>query len=169
MQQHGVDAIPFAHEDLDEWRENFVGVQFLHTPTNLLVFGAVDDIWMSHRGELIVVDYKATSTTKEITLDEEYRSAYKRQMEIYQWLLRQKGFEVSDTGYFVYVNGRTDRKAFDGRLEFDVQLLSYTGSDVWVEPVIFDAHRCLNADHIPEKVSSCQYCAYVDDVCEELG
>ena len=36
----------------------------------------------------------------------------KRQMEIYQWLLRKNGFKVSDTGYFVYANGITDARSF---------------------------------------------------------
>jgi len=43
--------------------------------------------------------------------------------------LRNNGFKVSDTGYFVYANGKKDLKAFDGKLEFDVDLLDYTGSD----------------------------------------
>jgi len=46
-----------------------------------------------------------------VTLDAEWQDGYKRQMEIYQWLLRQNGLKVSDTGYFVYCNGKTDRKA----------------------------------------------------------
>lgn len=30
MKEYGVDAIPFDHPDLDAWRENFKGIQFLH-------------------------------------------------------------------------------------------------------------------------------------------
>ncbi|MBU6414749.1 PD-(D/E)XK nuclease family protein [Patescibacteria group bacterium] len=161
MREYGIDAIPFAHEDLNRWRENFVGVRFVHEPTNLQITGAVDDIWINPKGELIVVDYKATSTSKEITLDEEYRQGYKRQMEIYQWLLRQNKFFVSDTGYFVYVNGRTDLSAFDGKLEFAVKIISYTGSDQWVEQCVFDAHRTLNAPSAPSASPSCGYCKYV--------
>jgi len=78
---------------------------------------------------LMVVDYKATSSDVKPTLDAEYRQAYKRQMEIYQWLLRQNGFKVSDTGYFVYANGRKDLDSFDNKLEFEVDLLSYEGND----------------------------------------
>jgi hypothetical protein len=78
---------------------------------------------------LIVVDYKATSSENKPTLDAEYRQGYKRQMEVYQWLVRQNGFKVSNTGYFVYANGRKDLKAFDGKLEFDVDLLDYEGDD----------------------------------------
>jgi len=37
-----VDAKPYAHKDLDKWRHTFTGVQFLHEPTNFLVFGGVD-------------------------------------------------------------------------------------------------------------------------------
>jgi len=44
MEAYKIKAVPFQYEKMDEWRENFVGVQYLHEPTNLLVFGAVDDI-----------------------------------------------------------------------------------------------------------------------------
>ncbi|NQU83355.1 MAG: PD-(D/E)XK nuclease family protein [Parcubacteria group bacterium] len=164
METYGIDAIPFAHEKMDEWRENFVGVQYFHKPTNLLIFGAVDDIWENKDDSLSVVDYKATSTEKKITLEEEYRKAYKRQMEIYQWLLRQNDFNVSDDGYFVYVNGRTDKDAFDGKLEFDVQVLKYTGKDSWVEQAITDAHKCLCGDEIPKASWDCNYCKYIEEM-----
>ncbi len=160
MEQYGVDAIPFEHPDLEKWRENFVGIQYLHTPTNLIITGAVDDIWINPKGELIVVDYKATSTETEITLDAEYRQSYKRQMEIYQWLFRRNGFVVSDTGYFVYVNALKDKKAFDKKLEFEVKLLTHAGSDAWVEKAIVAAHECLMHDTPPSSAHECEYCAY---------
>lgn len=167
MRQYGIDAVPFEHPDMDTWRENFVGVQYLHKSTNLLITGAVDDIWVNPKGELHIVDYKATSTLSEITLEAEYRQGYKRQMEIYQWLLRQNGFVVSDTGYFVYVNGKTDRAAFDGKLEFDVQILTYSGNDRWVEKAIMDAHTCLSSTVIPGPSAICEYCSYADQVKEK--
>ncbi len=163
MREYNIPAIPFAHEDLNKWRKNFVGVQYLHEPTNFIITGAVDDIWINTAEELMVVDYKATSTTQEISLDSEYRQAYKRQMEIYQWLLRRNGFKVSDVGYFVYVNGKTDKEAFDGKLEFDVQILPYKGSDKWVEKTVIAAHKCLNAAEPPAPEDSCAYCGYIKD------
>ena len=168
MEHYSIDAIPFAHRDLDTWRKNFVGVQYLHEATQFIITGAVDDIWINPAKELIVVDYKATSTTKKITLDEEYRQGYKRQMEIYQWLLRRNGFIVSDTGYFVYVNGRTDRSAFDGKLEFDLHLLPYKGNDTWVEKTLFQAHLCLESNTIPRSWPQCQYCRYTAAVMREV-
>ena len=167
LEQYGVDARPVAHDQLNEWRENFQGVQFLHTPTNLIITGAIDDLWQDSAGDYIVVDYKATSKQGRITaLDQDWHAGYKRQMEIYQWLIRRNGYAVSDTGYFVYCNGYRDRPAFDGKLEFDVTLIAYEGDDSWVEGTIERAHACLNADKIPAAGAECDFCAYVDAVSE---
>ena len=92
MIQFKVDAIPYSHDDLDKWRENFVGVQYLDKETNLILFGAVDDVWVNKNGELIVVDYKATAKKSEVSLDADWQISYKRQMEVYQWLLRKNDF-----------------------------------------------------------------------------
>ncbi len=159
MSNYGIDAVPFQHPQMDVWRENFVGVQALHKPTNLLMFGAVDDIWVAPSGELIVVDYKATSKDGEVSLDADWQDGYKHQMEIYQWLLRQNNFQVSNTGYFVYCNGKRDREAFDGKLEFDIKVIPYTGSDAWVEDKIIAAKKCLDGE-LPEYTDSCDYCTY---------
>ena len=162
IEKYGVDARPVPHEDLDKWRHNFTGIQHLHRPTNLLITGAIDDLWQNSKGEYIVVDYKATAKAGEITvLDKDWHDGYKRQMEMYQWLLRQNGYTVLDTGYFVYCNGRTDRKAFDGKLEFEVTLIPYKGDDSWVSGVITDAHACLNGNDIPAAGAGCDYCDYV--------
>ena len=162
IEKYGVDARPVPHEDLDKWRHNFTGIQYLHKPTNMLITGAIDDLWQNSKGEYIVVDYKATSKAEEITtLDKDWQDGYKRQMEVYQWLLRQNGYKVSDTGYFVYCNGNTDRKAFDAKLEFDITLIAYKGNDSWVEKAIINAHKCLNGKKIPKSGSDCDYCSYI--------
>ena len=162
IEKYGVDAIPVLHKDLDKWRHNFTGIQFLHQLTNLLIFGAIDDLWQNSKGEYIVVDYKATAKIEEITkLDKDWHNGYKRQMEIYQWLLRQNGYKVSDTGYFVYCNGIADAKAFDKKLEFRVNLIPYKGNGSWVEKTIFDIHKCLNSDKIPQARENCDYCDYI--------
>lgn len=160
MAQHGIDAVPFEHPDLDRWRQNFKGVEVHHAATNLLISGAIDDLWIRPDGEVLVVDYKSTSKDGAIGIDADWQVSYKRQMEIYQWLLRGNGLTVSDTGYFIYCNGRRDRAAFDGRLEFDIHLIPYTGSDAWVEACIGDAHRCLNAPNPPQPGPDCDFCKY---------
>lgn len=161
IEKYKVDAIPVAHENLNEWRENFKGIQYHHKPTNLIITGAIDDLWQDSKGNYIVVDYKATSKNEAITeLDKDWHRGYKRQMEIYQWLLRQKGFTVSDTGYFVYCNGKTDAEAFDGKIEFDITLIDYKGNGDWIEDALTDLHDCLASDDVPPAGVACDYCAY---------
>ena len=164
MDSYGIEAVPLQDKRMDEWRENFTGVQAYHKGTNFLVFGAVDDLWVNKDREIIVVDYKATSKDAEVTLDAEWQDGYKRQMEVYQWLMRQNGFKVSDTGYFVYANGKRDREAFDGRLEFDIKLIPYTGKDDWVEDTLFEMKDCLNEDEVPKASSNCEYCSYINSI-----
>ena len=160
MKQYNVDAIPFDHPDIDKWRNNFVGKQYLHKETNLLIFGAIDDLWITPEKKLIIVDYKATSTSKKINLDDEYKQGYKKQMEIYQWIYRQSGFEVSNTGYFVFANAGKNRPRFDGRLEFEVTLVPHFGDNSWVEPTIFAMKKCLDSDKIPDPNPNCEFCEY---------
>ena len=76
----------------------------------------------------------------------------------------QNGYKVSDTGYFVYCNGKADARAFDGKLDFDVTLIPYTGDDGWVEKTIKEIHKCLHSDKIPEADPECDYCAYKETV-----
>lgn len=168
MKVYGIEAVPFDHPRMEEWRDSLKrGVSTIHKPTNLFVRGGVDDVWVNTHGELIIVDYKATSKEGNITLDDEWKIQYKRQMEIYQWLFRQNGFNVSPIGYFVYVNGKTDRKAFDGRLEFDVAVIPYEGDDSWIEEVLHDLKACLLDDSIPNASPDCEFCTYYDLVAEQ--
>jgi CRISPR/Cas system-associated exonuclease Cas4 (RecB family) len=165
MADNQLKAVPFQHKDLDTWRYNFTGVTALHKPTNLHVFGAIDDVWVDDAGQLIVVDYKATSKNKEVSIDSDWQISYKRQLEVYQWLLRQNGFEVSDTGYFVYTNARLDVDGFGNHLEFFTKLIPYKGSDKWIEPTLVKMKACLDNDDMPPVGNAamggpCDFCTY---------
>jgi CRISPR/Cas system-associated exonuclease Cas4 (RecB family) len=165
MSDNQIKAIPYAHEDLDTWRTNFTGVSTLHEPTNLHVFGAVDDVWIDTEGKLIVVDYKATSKASPVNLDAEWQISYKRQMEVYQWLLRQNNFPVSSIGYFVYTNARLDVDGFEDHLEFHTKLISYKGNDSWVEPTLIKMKQCMDSEDIPPVGEAamggpCEFCSY---------
>ncbi len=165
MKAYGLDAVPFAHPKMDEWRDALrAGIQFRHEATGMLISGGIDDVWVNPQGELIIADYKATSKEEEVNLDADWQDGYKRQMEIYQWLFRKNGFAVSPTGYFVYANGQTDREAFDGKLEFDIKLIPYTGNTDWIEQTILDIKKCLDSDQIPPASSECEYCSYINAI-----
>lgn len=161
MKVYGLKGIvPFSHKKLSVWRENFKGVEYLHEPTNFFITGAIDDVWINGEGELIVVDYKSTSKEEKVSLDKDWQISYKRQMEVYQWLLRNNGFKVSETGYFVYCNGKTDKEAFDGKLEFDIDLIPYTGNISWIEKTLHEMKSCLTSNVAPKFSKDCDYCLY---------
>ena len=168
MEQFGVDAVPYAHKDLDTWRHNFTGVSTLHQPTNLHIFGAVDDVWVNPAGELMVVDYKATAKADPVrALGPEggWQDMYRRQMEVYQWLLRANGFDVSDTGYFVYATGNPGKESFDGVVEFETHVFPHTGKTDWVEQTIIAMKACMESDAMPSVGTAamggpCEFCTY---------
>lgn len=163
MKLYKIDAIPFAHPDLPIWRDDvyrFVGASVIHQPTDLEICGIVDDIWINSNEELLIVDYKSTSTSQEISLEDEYKQGFKRQMEVYQWIFRQMGFKVNETGYFVYANASRNRPKFDARLEFELQIIPHKGDDSWVEPTIFEIKKCLDSSKIPDPNSDCEFCLY---------
>ncbi|HMT18416.1 MAG TPA: PD-(D/E)XK nuclease family protein [Candidatus Saccharibacteria bacterium] len=168
MKENGIKAVPFAHKDIDTWRENFVGVVHVHEPTNLHVFGAVDDVWIDDEGKLIVVDYKATAKDKPVKAlgaEGTWQDMYRRQMETYQWLLRQNGFEVSDTGYFVYATGTSNRDAFNNIVEFETHLIPHTGKSDWVDDVLVRMKKVMDSDEMPEIGTAamggpCDFCEY---------
>lgn len=160
MEQYGIDAVPFQHKDLEVWRENFTGVTHVHEATGFEIFGAVDDIWVNKDGELHVVDYKATSKEERPTLEGRWGEQYQRQMDVYQWLLEQNGFKVSKTGYFVYVNGDRDKEAFDGKLEFDTEVIAYEGDTSWIEERLLAIKETLDSDEVPHSGELCEFCPY---------
>ena len=169
MMTYKLDAIPFEHAQMDVWRENFKGIQVDHAATGMSISGAIDDVWVRPNGELIIVDYKSTSKDEKIVaLDKEWHDGYRRQMETYQWLFRQRGFKVSNTGYFVYANAGKDKKAFDGVLEFELTLVPYEGDDSWVEGTLMHIKKTLESEALPDAHPDCDYCRYREAVGKKL-
>src|SRR3989338_6462583 len=160
VKQYGIYSVPFEHEKIEEWRDAMRrGVQFHHEDTHFILSGGIDDVWVDPEGKLNVVDYKATSKTSEVGIDADWQISYKRQVEFYQWLFRKNDFQVSNTAYFVYCNGKTDREAFDAKLEFDIKIISYEGNDEWIEATLKNIRKCL-IGNLPPITPTCEYCSY---------
>lgn len=169
-EKYGIEVIPYTHKMLNTWRENFEGIEYKDPETGFTISGAVDDIWESPNGELIVVDYKATSKTGSVvTLDDSsWKDSYARQMGVYQWLLRKNGFTVSPTGYFVYANASSDKEAFDAQLEFELTLVPCEGDTSWIDDILPKIKTTLDTDAIPPTGKSCEYCPYREAAGKKL-
>lgn len=167
LKEAGLKLKPFKHEKMDEWRDAMRhGVQYDLPDTTLTIRGGVDDIWVDADGTLYVADYKATAkeSDESVSLDSEWQTMYKRQAEVYQWLLRKNGFTVSDTAYFYYVNGQMGADAFGGTLKFSVKIIPYVGNTDWVERIVYKLYECLRGDEIPDSAQDCEYCGYIEAV-----
>ena len=79
-------------------------------------------------------------------------------MEIYQWLFRKNEFPVSDTGYFLYVNGiKGDNDFYSGHkgyedvdfMEFKTTLIPCTGNSDWVSDTLMLIKETLMDDKLP--------------------
>ena len=86
-------------------------------------------------------------------------------MEVYQWLLKQNGFSVSDTGYFVYATGSWAHEKFDNILKFETHVFPHTGTSDWVEGVVQDMKACLEGEEMPPvgvaaMGGPCEHCEY---------
>jgi hypothetical protein len=164
MIKAGINAVPFKHENIDAWRDALHrGIRYRVPGTTLVVGGGIDDVWESrgeNKGQLIVVDYKATSQAAPATLDDEWKISYKRQAEIYQWLFRMNGFDVSDTALFLFCNARKNTDVFNSKLDFEVTIVPYKGDTSWVESKILNAFNVLRSDEIPAPNGCCDYCRF---------
>ncbi len=163
MEEYGIhNAKPFSHKDIDIWRDPFAGMTHIDTATGLTVSGAVDDVWVLDSGELVIVDYKATSKEGKITTlsDSSWGAQYARQIGVYQWLFTKNGFKVSPRGYFVYCNGITDADGFFDTLTFETTLVPCDGDQSWIEETLVAIKSCLDSDMYPDAAEYCEYCPY---------
>jgi len=161
MKQYNIDAVPYNHPEIDVWRNNFIGKEYYHEETNFILFGAIDDIWINSKNELIIVDYKSTSTEKGIDMNDHWKKVFKRQLEIYQWIYKMSGFKIHDTAYIVYANAGKNKPIFDGMLEFEMTIHPHKGDISWIEPTIFDIKKTLDLRILPDPSPSCEHCRYV--------
>ena len=162
MDEYKIDAVPFQHDQMDTWRDPFVGIAHTHEATGLTVSGGVDDIWTTPEGKLIIIDYKSTSKEGKIDKlgDSPWELQYTRQLGVYRWLLEQNGFEVENTGYLVYANASKDEEGFDNKLVFETTLVPVEADTTWIEPALNNIKACLDQKDLPKTGDKCEFCPY---------
>lgn len=174
---HG-HLLPFSHSDFEMWTQSLhFGAEgrmnTVHAATNLKIGGGLDDVWLNRdTGQIHIVDYKSTSQKSEgkrITLDDPWKAAYKRQMDLYVWVMRRKGFDVDRIGYFLYCDGdRFSKYDFlghtDAHMRFEMSLIPYEVDDTWIEPTLSEIRNCLEMDESPAHADRCEYGSFLQQV-----
>ena len=165
MNKHNLNYVPYDHKDLDKWRNFRKGISFTDDKMGYTFYGAIDDVWIKKNGDLIISDVKSTSKKEfnweKTWLEYEYPKAYKRQLEMYQWLFRKNGFSVSNKAYLVYYNGLKDEPMFNKVLKFKSFLVELDCCDNWVEEAILNAKKMMENDKIPKGSFKCDTCQYL--------
>lgn len=171
-EDHSLSLIPFKHDDIESWQNNRKGIRYHHEDTNLILYGAIDDCWRDNNNVLHVVDYKSTTASydpktleiKQVSLDEKgapHKYWYKKQVEIYQWLLSKNNFDVSNTAYFVFASALYKNvEAFNKKLDFKIDIISYDGDNSWMEDTIVNIKNTLESNNVPEGNKNCIHCKY---------
>jgi len=167
MVDNKLNLIPFEHPEIDKWRESLTGgISYLDKETNLILKGGIDDVWFDQDSkELIVVDYKAQSTSYPVEtrsyLESKFHQGYKRQMDIYVHILRNMDFKVSNLTYFLVCNAEKSFNKFDEKLNFTVTLIPYKADPTWIPGKIKEMKETLESEAIPDYNENCERCTYL--------
>ena len=170
--------VPFAHPELGKWQDSLhFGAEgrlnTIHEKTNLKIGGGLDDVFINTKTQqLHIVDYKSTSQKAEgrqISLAGPYKEGIKRQMDIYVWVLRRKGFDVSDVGFFLYCDGdRFTNYTFLSQnlahMQFKLTWLPYKVDLSWIERCLEEIKKCILQPVCPDHQNGCEYKEFLDSV-----
>jgi len=155
------EARLFNRPELPEWRNNFKGVSHYDEDLNVILYGAVDDILEYADGSLAVVDYKS-SGAREITIYDDYQ----KQMDVYNYILAQKGFSTYPEAFFVFYkvmkHGET---AFNKVLKFTEEVRAVKVDTSWVHSTLERAVEVARSDKVPDlepKEGHCDHCHFVE-------
>ena len=165
--ENNLNFVPYKHTDIDKWRDSRTGgILYEDQNSNLIIHGGVDDIWFDKdNDQLVVADYKAQSSNKDLEKDlylsSPYHQSYKTQMEIYVYILKKMGFDVSSKTYFVVCNAQKNLERFDSLMQFEVKLIEYEVDISWVEEKIIEMKKVLDDETLPNPSPYCMNCAYM--------
>ncbi len=164
LKNYGIkDAKLFNGPELSEWRNNFKGISYFDEGLNAYLYGAVDDVLEFSDGSLGVIDYKS-SGAKEITIYDDYQ----KQMDVYNYILKQKGYETYPEAFFVFYKViKEGETGFANALKFTEEIRPVKVNTEWVGPAFENAIELARSDTPPASGTSgkdghCDHCHFVE-------
>src|SRR3989338_66057 len=168
LKNYGIkDAKLYNGENLSEWRNNFKGISYFDESLNAYLYGAVDDVLEFSDYSLGVIDYKS-SGAKEITIYNDYQ----KQMDVYNYILKQKGYETYPEAFFVFYKViKEGETGFQNALKFTEEVRPVKVDTQWVGPAFENAVELARQDTPPSSGTSgkngyCDHCHYVELVSQ---
>ena len=96
-------------------------------------------------------------------------------MEMYQWIMRKKGFDVSSRDIFYMWMGNTSTKGMIDKeqpskayMEFNTSIIPYDGIDDWVEDALFNI-KAPSQKNPPEHAEDCEYARFLSETQSALN
>lgn len=141
-------------ELLQIWRNNLKGLEYIDEKSGVLLHGAIDNILVKDN-KFIILDYK----TRGYQLKEDTHEYYQIQMDIYNFLLRENGYETEDYTYllFYYPNTITE----NGEVIFYTKLVKIKTSAENGKKIFLEAIDLLEGK-MPEASENCEFCKWHD-------
>ena len=143
-------------ELLNEWRNNFKGIQWVDEEGNIFR-GAVDNLlWNSKK--LVVLDYK----TRGFPVKDDTSGHYQDQMNIYNFLLRKNMYKTKNYSYLLFYH--PNKVDSDGDVLFNTDLVKMKISAKNAEKLFKKALKVLQSDG-PDSSEECGFCEWVKENC----
>ena len=145
-------------ELLKIWRSNFKGISVKDKEGNIL-HGAVDNILINKKNKkLIVLDYK----TRGFPLKEDTHEHYQNQLNIYNFLLRENGYETEDFSFLLFYYPREVLET--GEVVFDTRLVKMNtslkdGEEIWKKAIKL---LCGSCPKDSGKEEGCGWCRLIE-------
>ena len=83
-------------------------------------------------------------------------------MDLYVWIMKKKGLNVDDVGFFLYCDG--DRftennflKKEKALMEFKMTLIEYHTNFNWIEETLMQIYQTLRLEFRPNHSENCEY------------
>ena len=132
---------------LEEWRSNFKGISLKDEEGNML-HGAVDNMLIKGK-KLIVLDYK----TRGFPLKDDTHEHYQDQLDIYNFLLRENGYETENYAFLLFYYPKEVLESGEVVFNTDLKKVKITPEDA--EKLFNKAIKMLSED-CPSK--TCVWC-----------
>lgn len=169
LAQLGAAFVPLKDDRIEEWQNTRKGVTYHDVESNLILTGAIDDMWITPGSPQVhIIDYKTTSKAEPVTElgHEEYHDAYRRQLDIYNFLLGKNGLEMSTTGYWFYATAMKNYDDFEMKLNFVPSLIAYECQPDWIPESLLRVKAALENPVLVHPSPTCGTCNFVSSRIE---
>ncbi len=147
MEKHNLSLF-FDIGTLKTWRGK--GIEYFHKKHNVIYYGKIDDL-LTKDEYLIPFDFKTT-----ISRNFQIYEDYKRQLEIYGYLLKKNNYPVLDLGvlYVVKIDINENFEKIEEREIVKIENLNYEIYDEILENLI----ETYNSEKEPDPNPNCEFC-----------